>query len=64
VSEIAPIEQRPHVALFLFYYLGSSVVGTLGGVFYVRDGWFGCSAAGWLATRLERKKKWNGAMKA
>jgi MFS transporter, YNFM family, putative membrane transport protein len=25
----------------LFYYIGSSVVGTLGGVFYARDGWFG-----------------------
>jgi YNFM family putative membrane transporter len=25
----------------LFYYLGSSVVGTLGGVFYARGGWLG-----------------------
>jgi MFS transporter, YNFM family, putative membrane transport protein len=28
----------------LFYYLGSSVVGTMGGVFYARDGWPGVAA--------------------
>jgi YNFM family putative membrane transporter len=28
----------------LFYYLGSSVVGTMGGLFYARDGWNGVAA--------------------
>ena len=34
----------------LFYYLGSSVVGTLGGVFYQRQGWLGVAElVGFLA---------------
>ena len=34
----------------LFYYLGSSVVGTLGGVFYQRAGWLGVAGlVGFLA---------------
>ncbi|GEM_PF-4032379 len=44
----------------LFYYLGSSVVGTAGGVFYARGGWpgvaglVGALTAGGLALMLAK----------
>lgn len=45
VSAQAPIGRAQAASLYLFtYYLGSSVVGSLGGVFWTSNGWLGVVA--------------------
>lgn len=45
VSKRATVHRAQATSLYLFsYYLGSSISGTVGGLFWVKSGWFGVSA--------------------